>query len=219
LKELSGITLPEVAVTVLDPELTGKAAQLAQRQGSLLFAHFGLSGPVAMDVSRAVSGHTKPSRLRLVCDLLPHLKSEPLLEALRTACQQDGKKQILRVLPTVVETLPRRILETCLQLANVDGTHRAAEVGKGDQRKIVESLKRFSVPLTGTLGFEKAEVTAGGVALAEVDSSTMQSKLVPGLFLAGEILDLDGPIGGYNFQAAFSTGMLAAESMAAAMEA
>jgi hypothetical protein len=67
--------------------------------------------------------------------------------------------------------------------------------------------------LTGTLGFKKAEVTAGGVALDEVDSRTMQSKLIPGLFLAGEILDLDGPIGGYNFQAAWSTGWLAGNSV------
>ena len=69
------------------------------------------------------------------------------------------------------------------------------------------------MPISGTLGFNKAEVTAGGVARAEVDSHTMQSRLVPGLFLAGEILDIDGPIGGYNFQAAFSTGWLAGESV------
>jgi predicted Rossmann fold flavoprotein len=217
LKELSGITLPEVFVAVHDPEIAGKASRLAERHGSLLFTHFGLSGPVALDVSRAVSGHTKPSRLKLVCDFLPHVKFESLLETLRSACQQDGKKQILNVLQLVAELLPRRVLETCLQQVKVDAAHRAAELGKDAQRRIVESLKQLSIPLTGTLGFEKAEVTAGGVALAEVDSSTMQSKLVPGLYLAGEILDLDGPIGGYNFQAAFSTGILAAESMAAAL--
>jgi predicted flavoprotein YhiN len=69
------------------------------------------------------------------------------------------------------------------------------------------------IPVSGTLGFKKAEVTAGGVSLAEVDSRTMESRLVPGLYFAGEVLDLDGPIGGYNFQAAFSTGWLAAESL------
>jgi predicted flavoprotein YhiN len=70
-------------------------------------------------------------------------------------------------------------------------------------------MKRLRLPVTGTLGFGKAEVTAGGVALAEVDSRTMESKKQPGLYIAGELLDLDGPIGGYNFQAAFSTGWLA----------
>jgi predicted flavoprotein YhiN len=74
-------------------------------------------------------------------------------------------------------------------------------------------LKRCEIGVTGSRGFDKAEVTAGGVALEEVDSRTMQSKLVPNLFLAGEILDLDGFIGGYNFQAAFSTGWLAGESV------
>jgi predicted flavoprotein YhiN len=73
----------------------------------------------------------------------------------------------------------------------------------------VEAAKRLRLPITGTLGFKKAEVTTGGVALDEIDSRTLQSKQVPGLFIAGEVLDLDGPIGGYNFQAAFSTGWLA----------
>ena len=78
----------------------------------------------------------------------------------------------------------------------------------------MSTLKRLRLPITGTLGFGKAEVTAGGVALEEVDSSTMQSKRVPGLFIAGELLDLDGPIGGYNFQAALSTGWLAGQAAA-----
>ena len=77
----------------------------------------------------------------------------------------------------------------------------------------MQAVKRLRVPVRGTLGFEKAEVTAGGVSLDEVDSRTMESKLVPGLHLAGEILDLDGPIGGYNFQAAWSTGWLAGRSV------
>ena len=78
---------------------------------------------------------------------------------------------------------------------------------------MVEALKRQAIPLSGTCGFGKAEVTAGGVSLAEVDSKTMQSKRTAGLYLAGEVLDLDGPIGGYNFQAAWSTGYLAGVSI------
>ncbi len=78
---------------------------------------------------------------------------------------------------------------------------------------MVDAVKRRAIPLSGTRGFNKAEVTAGGVALDEVDSRTMQSKLVPDLFLAGEVLDLDGPIGGYNFQAAWSTGFLAGQQL------
>ena len=78
--------------------------------------------------------------------------------------------------------------------------------------EVVAWLKKFDIPVSGTLGFNKAEVTAGGVALGEVDSHTMESRLAPGLYFAGEVLDIDGPIGGYNFQAAFSTGWLAGEN-------
>ncbi len=90
---------------------------------------------------------------------------------------------------------------------------KAAGLIRPDRAALVAAIKRLRVAVTGTLGFEKAEVTTGGVALGEVDSRTMQSKLVPGLYLAGEILDLDGPIGGYNFQAAWSTGWLAGRSV------
>ena len=84
---------------------------------------------------------------------------------------------------------------------------------------LVAAMKRLRLPVTGTLGFGRAEVTAGGVALGEVDSRTMQSKIVPDLYFAGELLDLDGPIGGYNFQAAWSTGWLAGEKAAVADDA
>jgi predicted flavoprotein YhiN len=86
---------------------------------------------------------------------------------------------------------------------------KAAGLTKIDRGKLVDAAKQLRLPITGTLGFKKAEVTTGGVALDEIYSSTLQSKQAPGLFIAGEVLDLDGPIGGYNFQAAFSTGWLA----------
>jgi predicted Rossmann fold flavoprotein len=88
---------------------------------------------------------------------------------------------------------------------------KSAELGKAARRQLAEAIKHTRIPISGTLGFKKAEVTAGGVSLSEVDSHTMESKLVPNLYFAGEVLDLDGPIGGYNFQAAFSTGWLAGE--------
>jgi hypothetical protein len=89
-------------------------------------------------------------------------------------------------------------------------------LSRAERAVLVTAVKRTEIPVTGTMGFAKAEVTTGGVSLSEVDSRTMQSKVAPGLFLAGEILDLDGPIGGYNFQAAFSTGWLAGVAAAAA---
>ena len=105
--------------------------------------------------------------------------------------------------------LPHRLAETLLALTGQPTDRKAAGLSKPDRLKLVQAVKRLRVPVTGTLGFEKAEVTAGGVALDEVDSRDMQSKRRPGLYVAGELLDLDGPIGGFNFQAAWSTGWLA----------
>ncbi len=199
--ELRGLTLPDVAVRILDGD-----AVLARRRGSLLFAHFGLSGPVVLDVSRAVSGHARPEGLRLEIDLLPALREEDVAEFLRRESAASGKRQLAGVLSA---HLPRRLAETLLTLAGMPADRNAAALSKADRANLVRHIKALAVPVTGTLGFKKAEVTAGGVALGEVDSRTMRSKCEPELFLAGEVLDLDGPIGGYNFQAAWSTGWLA----------
>jgi len=112
----------------------------------------------------------------------------------------------------LAQKLPRRLCDAVLQDAGLVIDRKAAALTRDERSKLVRSLKHLQIALTGTLGFKKAEVTAGGIALDEVDSRTMQSKLVPNLYLAGEILDLDGPIGGYNFQAAWSTGWLAGAS-------
>ena len=197
--ELRGITMPDVAVRIVDQENT-----LATRRGSLLFAHFGLSGPVILDVSRAVSGHPSPSSLVLMIDSLPGESEAALSEWLRDESLAQGKKQLAVVL---ANQLPRRLCEPILTQANLAIDRKAAALTKDERQRLVHAIKYLAIPITGTLGFKKAEVTAGGVALDEVDSRTMQSKLAPGLFLAGEVLDLDGPIGGYNFQAAWSTGL------------
>jgi predicted Rossmann fold flavoprotein len=200
---LRGVTLPDVSLRIFDGE-----ARLAVRRGSLLFAHFGLSGPVVLDVSRAVSGHPAPDRLVLELDLLPGLAEAELDDFLRAESLASGKKQLAGVLAV---RLPRRVCDVLLEFAGLPVDRRAAALGKADRARLVKAVKALRLPVTGTLGFKKAEVTAGGVALDEVDSRTMQSKCVPELFIAGEVLDLDGPIGGYNFQAAFSTGWLAGD--------
>jgi predicted Rossmann fold flavoprotein len=200
-RELRGVTLPGVAVRVRECDRA-----LAVRRGSLLFAHFGLTGPVALDVSRVVSGHPAPAALHLEIDLLPDLPEPALDQFLQAESLASGKKQLSTLLAT---HLPQRVAATLLALAGQAPDRKAAGLSRGDRARLVQLAKHLHVPVTGTLGFEKAEVTAGGVALDEVDSRTMESKRRPGLYLAGEILDLDGPIGGYNFQAAWSTGWLA----------
>lgn len=203
--ELRGITLPDVNLKVIE---NGKLH--ASRRGSMLFAHFGLTGPAPLDVSRAVSGHPVPATLVLEVDLLPGEPEQQLDEFLRTESIASGKKQLAVVL---AEKLPRRVCDQLLALAGQPTDRKAAALSKPDRQKLAASMKRLRIPLRGTLGFEKAEVTAGGVSLDEVDSRTMQSKRVPGLYFAGEVLNLDGWIGGYNFQSAWSTGWLAGREL------
>ncbi len=206
LTSLRGVTVPDATVRVRDGEQA-----LAAARGSLLFAHFGLSGPVVLDVSRAVSGHPSPASLRLELDFLPAVKEPDFDEALRVETAAEGRKLLAVVLAA---RLPRRLAEALLPQAGLTPDRKAAALSRPERQRLVAAVKRLALPVAGTLGFGRAEVTAGGVALDEVDSRTLQSKKQPGLFLAGEILDLDGPIGGYNFQAAWSTGWLAGQSAA-----
>jgi predicted Rossmann fold flavoprotein len=199
--ELRGVTIPDTGVRLVEG---GKV--LAAGRGSLLFAHFGLSGPVILDLSRLVSGHPRPQALALELDFVPAVAEPAFEEFLRVETAAAGKKQLAAVLAV---HLPRRLAEALLPLAGLPADRRAAALSRADRARLVAAVKRQRVPVTGTLGFGRAEVTAGGVALDEVDSRSLQSKLVPDLFIAGELLDLDGPIGGYNFQAAWSTGWLA----------
>jgi len=202
---LRGVTLPKVGLKVLDG-----AKVLDARVGSMLFAHFGLTGPAPLDVSRAVSGHPNPESLVLEIDFLPGETEPAVDEFLRLESDASGKQLLAGVL---ARKLTRRLCDQLLVLCGLPADRTAAALSKADRQKLAAAVKRLRVPLAGTLGFEKAEVTAGGVALSEVDSRTMASKKQPDLYLAGEVLDLDGWIGGYNFQSAWSTGWLAGESV------
>jgi hypothetical protein len=218
LHELSGLTIADVNLRVVNLAVEVQSTRrrrrglppgvLIERRGSLLFTHFGLSGPVAMDVSRAVTAVENPRDLRLVSDFLPTVPVNELETRLRQAIASDGRRQVVTLLG---DELPKRLSSALMTLAGVPADRRGAELSNSERARIVSQIKSCEIAVAGTRGFDKAEVTAGGVALDEVDSRDMQSKLVQNLFLAGEILDLDGFIGGYNFQAAFSTGYLAGE--------
>jgi len=206
--QLRGLTMPDVGVRILQGD-----AVLVRRRGSLLFAHFGLSGPVILDVSRVVSGHPAPNTLMLEIDTLPGVSEAELDERLRREAAAGGRRQINVILSA---WLPRRLCDDVLAHAGVAPDRKAAELSKPERARLVAAVKRLTVPVAGTLGYGRAEVTAGGVPLDEVDSKTMRSRKREGLYIAGELLDLDGPIGGYNFQAAWSTGWLAGASAAMA---
>ena len=203
---LCGVSLPDVGLRVVEGERV-----LARARGSMLFAHFGLTGPVVLDVSRAVTRHARPASLGLVCDLLPEQAELELDEWLRVESAAWGRKHLAGLLTV---RLPHRLCAILVTLAGMPADRRAAALSRPERAKLISALKQLRLPIVGALGFEKAEVTSGGVALDEVDPRSLESKRRPGLYLAGEILDLDGPIGGYNFQAAFSTGWLAGAAAA-----
>ena len=201
MKDLSGLAVDDSIVTVLP--VSGKQKSLARRRGSLLFTHFGFSGPVAMDVSGAITAANSVDQVHMIADLVPQCSEEEVKAALSN--RQDGGKS--KVSSLLSMWLPNRLANgITTQLGNDD---RLAELSKNSKNRLVENLKRMKLPVRGTRGFEKAEVTAGGVRLDQVDPRTFESRIHKGLFIAGELLDVDGPIGGYNFQAAFSTGRAA----------
>ncbi len=200
-RDLSGVTIEDVVLTVRDRETPKKP--LATRRSSLLLTHFGFSGPAAMDVSGAITDASNPSERILEVDWVPDLHENSVRESL----SDRGSAGRRRVGQVVGQWLPSRLASTLVARATVDVP--LSELPKRAILQLVQDLKRMPLPVTGTRGFDKAEVTAGGVTLAEVDPRTMASRLVPNLYIAGEVLDVDGHIGGYNFQAAFSTGRAA----------
>ncbi|MFN9879399.1 MAG: aminoacetone oxidase family FAD-binding enzyme, partial [Planctomycetota bacterium] len=205
--QLSGIALEDTVVTALGPH----NVRLGSARTATLFTHFGLSGPAPMDVSRFVTLPAAEQATRVAIDLLPQISSGELVALWREHAQRNGK-QILGNLPT--GGLPGRLVEQVFAAHGATPQRRLAEVSKAEWESARQAIKECRVEISGTRGYEKAEVTAGGVELSEVNSRTLESRREPGLFFAGEILDLDGPIGGYNFQAAFSTGALAGLSAA-----
>ena len=202
---LKGLTIDPVGVSVLDENRKAIGPSVA---GSFLFTHFGFSGPAVMNASRLITRHPKQNTLQLACDYLPELNRESLTGQLRERFRRSGKSTALNLL---ADWLPRRLAECCLQRAGIESATRSAEISRERLARLVDEIKAMAFGISGTMGFKKAEVTAGGVALSEINAKTMESKIVPGLFFAGEIMDVDGPIGGYNFQAAFSTGWLAGQ--------
>src|SRR5688572_12497596 len=166
--ELRGVTVPDVAVAITEPG----AKPAAQRRGSFLFTHFGLSGPVVMDLSRVITEHPQTASWQATCDFLPAMKDEEVTARLAAEASAAGKKAVVNIL---AEWAPRRLVETLKKRAGVPVERRVAELSRAERTALVQALKRTAIPITGSLGFKKAEVTAGGVSLEDVDSRTMQS--------------------------------------------
>jgi len=178
----------------------------ARRRRPVLFTHRGLSGPAAMDLSEQV---TRNQQREARLDFLPDISWEALRNLLMEAGSRPGSPKLATILP-----LPRRVVEMLAQQSRIREKNPSVnQLKKAERHQLIENLKGLRIPVSGSLGFAKAEVTAGGLALKEVNRLTMQVKKAPGLYAFGEILDLQGPIGGFSFQAAFSTAQLASEAV------
>ncbi len=213
-RELAGITVPDVRVVVRMQNGDKRSEGTRSRdRGSFLFTHRGCSGPAVLNVSRTVTDPANNRPKSLVCDWLPTVDQDELHK--RLLDQRGGRQSVAAA---IGDELPRRLVESVCRQAQIRTEMTLSELGRKRSTALVHKLKLCELAIDGTLGFARAEVTAGGVALEEVDPLAMASRIVPGLYLAGEILDVDGPIGGYNFQAAWSTGHLAGSSAAANLE-
>lgn len=212
--DLAGIALQGALCRLVDP----RGKEVARRERPVLFTHAGLSGPGAMDLSvhvaRAVHEAGGPVAWSVRIDPLPGLERDALRDLLVAGAGRPGAPRLLRVLvdglaaacvPLDLEPPPRRYLTACLAQAGLDEDAGHQALGKAGRHALIEALKGLEVPIDGTLGFDQAEVTTGGLALGQVDPGTMAVRGHPGLFAVGELLDLDGPIGGLNFQSAFAT--------------
>lgn len=206
--ELSGIAWQDGEARLLDS--SGKT--LARRRRPLLFTHEGVSGPAAMDLSVHVAQAPNES-FTLALDLFPELERDALRRRMIEAAGEKGSPRVSRSLPAAI---PRRFVRAITTVAGLPEDPRASELSKSTRHDLVETLKGLPIPIDGTLGFDKAEVTAGGLQLKSVNPRTMEVNGHPGLYVFGELLDLDGPIGGLNFQAAFACAQLAAEAATSA---
>jgi len=185
--------------------------KLAENFGEALWTHYGISGPAILDISGAVVlALRKGGAVTLELDLRPADTAESLDERLLHAIKKEGKKQISTVL---AGWIAERSAAQLLQLAEVDPRKKMSQCSKSDRKRIVRLVKHLELRVRGHRPIEEAIVTGGGVPLGEVDPKRMESRLLKNLFFAGEVLDLAGPSGGYNLQAAFSTGYLVGESV------
>ncbi|OGX10895.1 MAG: hypothetical protein A2351_06415 [Omnitrophica bacterium RIFOXYB12_FULL_50_7] len=202
-KKLSGITLP-VELSIL-----AEGKKIAQSDGALLFTHIGFSGPAVLDISGPwLRCGTKQKEL--LANFLPTRNISKISEEWARLVSEHPDRSWKRVL---ARYFPERLAEVLLKKGGIDPRKRLDQTSKTDRAAFIRFLFHCLVAVTGSQGYEKAEATAGGVDLGEVDAKTLESKLCPGLFFAGEVLDVDGRIGGFNFQWAWASGTVVGEAI------
>lgn len=204
ISELQGLTLKNIGITVLNQ----KGKKVYTDQGEMMFAHFGLTGPVILSASAHMRKMDTDS-YRLLVDLKPALSIEQLDKRILRDFEQNQNRDFCNSLG---ELLPSSLIPSIIVLSGIDPRKKVNSVTKEERSRLVSLLKNLEFHIEGFCPIEQAIITSGGVHVKEVNPSTMESKLVSGLFFAGEILDVDAYTGGFNLQIAFSTGHLAGSS-------
>lgn len=206
--ELSGMSQLVELSTFAD----GK--RIDRRTGSMLWTHFGISGPVVLDASRHwVIARARGQQVEMRCHFLPGSDFEQTEAWLQRCSRQRPRASLGRCL---TERLPERLALRLADRAGCEPAVHMAQLSRAQRRALVHALTAFPLPVERDRGWNFAEVTAGGVPLEEIDYRTMESRLVPGLYLVGEMLDCDGRIGGFNFQWAWASGCVAGRAAARA---
>jgi predicted Rossmann fold flavoprotein len=203
-KELQGLSLKNISLKLFQ---NGKKQD--ERFGEMLFTHFGVSGPIVMDLSKNIGTLLKRGPVKLILDLKPALDFKKLDKRI----QRDLEKFKGRMFKNSLKgLLPLSMIPVIIRLSGIESEKQVDYLSREERIKLVHLLKELELSPTELLGFKWSVVTSGGIALKEVDPNTMCSKKIKNLYFAGEILDLDGPSGGYNLQECWSSGYLAGES-------
>jgi predicted Rossmann fold flavoprotein len=205
-KGLSGLTLKNVRATIWN---CGR--KVDEEFGEMLFTHFGVSGPIILTLSGAVTDAMGKGRLALSIDFKPALSPEQVENRLIREFQGQPRKQLIHIFAGL---LPKRLIPIFLERVKVSPVIKGAEVRAAERKRLAHGLKNWSLTIRKSRPLAEAIVTAGGVSVKEIHPGTMESKRIQGLFFCGEVIDVDGKTGGYNLQAAFSTGWVAGESAA-----
>lgn len=200
-KELMGLSLRNIGITITDG-----SKKLYQDFGEMLFTHYGVSGPVILSASSITGSRLKEKELTLHIDLKPALTKEQLDKRVLREFESNHNRQFKNA---VAGLFPAKLLPVMVDLSGIPEEKRVNGITKEERKKFTDLIKDFTMTLTGLRSYSEAIITRGGISVKEIDPGTMESKLIKGLFFAGEVLDLDAVTGGFNLQIAWSTGFLA----------
>ena len=204
--DMQGLSLKNVAIQIENQD----KRVLYTDFGEMMFTHFGVTGPVILSASAHIRG-VDISTLTLSIDLKPALDEQTLDQRLLSDFAKKTNKDLINSLG---DLLPSKMIEPFIALSGVDGRKKVNSITKEERKAILTTLKAFRIPLDSFRPIEEAIVTSGGIEVKEISPKTMESKIVPGLYFAGEVIDVDAYTGGFNLQIAFSTGYLAGKSAA-----